>query len=554
MSQPHPAGRGAICAIAAALILLVPVASASAQSDRGRVRVLELQRLAGEGRCDEALPRLEAARREAPGDAELALLEGRCRLAGFDYAGAADALHDAAAADPALRNVQLDLAIALYHLEDFAGAERAIAQAAGNHTPERAAEYHLYNGLLLLGRGEGREAALELERARTADPEQVEPVASFYAGLAWQSVNERGHARESFERVVEIDGDGTWGRQARRQLDSELLADRTWASITLGLDYDSNVILLGDTLVLPPAISGQSDGRFVYLMNGGAELLRTDRWSAGLYGSYAGIVHFDLNEYDVQFPELGGWVDRSLGERSLLRLRYEIGHAWVDYGSFLLAQEATLSLFHTWGEAGSTEAFGIWNWNDFRFAIFPIPMATPPGQTCNAVLLPCSPSFVDTQTRQDRSGNGLRVGFLHRYPLPFELGWLRDMVLRGGYTYGRYWAKGADWKFQGHQLVAGLETDLPWRLDLDLRAAFTYAPFDTFSSYPDPDDVAAGQTYPLSLQSRLDKIVTFGMVLRRPINDWLEVSLRYTYTRNVSNVAVFDYDRNVVGAYATLRF
>jgi tetratricopeptide (TPR) repeat protein len=537
-------------------LLADPVAAQGTESAkvRAKVKLLELEPMVAAGRCGEALPKIEKARRDHPDDAVLAQLEGQCRLRTFDYSAALSALQDAKRLDPQLQNVDIGLAIAFYHLEDFEAAGEAIEAARTRHTPDYSAQLHLYSGLILLGRGEARAAALDLERARVADAAQVEPVASFYAGLAWQSINQRDEARESFERVIEVDGDGTWGRQAREMLASEQLAERAWARLTAGLDYDSNVVLLGETLPVPQGITGESDGRVVWFAEGGAELFRTERWSGGVMLEYAGSVHFDLRDYDVQYPTLAGWIDRGVGERGLARLRYSIGHAWVGYGSFLLAQQAIGSYFHNWGEAGSTEFAATWDWNDYRFPLLPVAMAEP-DQSCSAILVPCSPFGIDANTARNRDGNGLRLSLVHRYPVRSLRGdFLRGFVVRGGYTYGHYWAEGDDWDFQAHELVAAFETGLPWRLDLDVLGTFTYAPFENISSYPTPPVVEAGVTYTVLPVPRTDKIWNVATVLARPINDWLEVSARYYYTRNISNVPVFDYDRNVVGGYLTVGF
>ena len=55
-----------------------------------------------------------------------------------------------------------------------------------------------------------------------------------------------------------------------------------------GLEYDSNVMLNGNSVPLPQGISDEDDGRGVWFLEGGAELFRTDNWSGGLVGNYAG--------------------------------------------------------------------------------------------------------------------------------------------------------------------------------------------------------------------------------------------------------------------------
>jgi tetratricopeptide (TPR) repeat protein len=535
--------------------------AASAQSsDRDRVLELRVNQLVSEGRCVEALPEIEEARRRNPNDAPMALVEGQCRIRGFDYAGAAPALQDANRLDPGLRDASLYLGIALYHLEDFDGAETALANAQGNYSVSSAPQFDLYSGLIYLHRDEPRKAALALESARTAAPEQVEPVASFYAGLAWQGVNERELARDAFERVIDIDGDGPWAQRARLALGSQELQDRAWISGRLGIEYDSNVVLLGDFdgLIAPQQITDQSDGRGVWFLDGGVELFHTDNWSGGVVGSYAGSVHFNLHEYDTHYPTVGAWVDRAIGSKSLVRARYDIGHAWVDYASFVTTQTALLSGQHNWGEPGQTELGLGWEWNDYHFFIpFELPGNGVTGSPCPVTrpdLAPCSPPNVNTLLARDRDGNGLRVGGLHRYEIrAIEGDVLQRAMLRGGYAYRRYWAKGTDWDFQSHTFELGLDLALPWKVDADLWGSYAYTPFDNPSSYPPPLTFADRQ-YFLSPQARTDNVWRVNTVISRPINDLVRVSARYYFTRNVSNVAVFDYDRHVVGAHVEMRF
>ena len=497
-----PRRLGWLVAAATAALVFATAASAAdevdAASGQQQVLTLKASRLASEGRCVEALPEIERARAIAPEDASLARFEGQCRLQVYDYAAAFESLEEARRLDPELQDVDLYLAIAHYHLEDFVAAQRSIDAAKGNVSGEGMAQYELYSGLLLLDRRETREGALALERARMADASQVEPVASYYAGLAWQSLSERDLAREAFERVIDVDPDGVWGKRAEIALDSEGMEERNWARLDAGLDYDSNVLLLGEGLPLPVAITGQDDGRFSWFLEGGAELFRSGRWSGGVRGSYAGGVNFNLHEFDTQYPIASVWLDRGLGERSLLRLTYGLGHAWVDYSPFVTRQSALLTLFHNWGRPGRSEIGLGWDWNNYHFTVPASPVSQPDG-SCNAQLLPCSPFPVFTREARDRDGNGLMAGLLHRYELQaIEGDVFRTFTLRGGYSFRRYWADGTDWDSMGHSLLLGVDTHLPWKLFLDLSAAFTYRPFDNPSSYPQPPLIRGETYFPLS--------------------------------------------------------
>jgi tetratricopeptide (TPR) repeat protein len=552
--------------IALGVLLLGPAALAqsetsessepsSSRSEKDSVVALRARQLANEGRCVEALPELERAREGRPEDAALALLEGQCRVATFAYGAAESPLQDARRLDPGLNDVALYLAVIAYHSERFEVAEREINGASGHVSNAALPQYHLYRGLILLSLDQAREAGLALERARMANAAQVEPVASYYAGLAWQSLSERDLAREAFERVIAVDPEGSWGRRAEAALAGRGLDERSWASLRAGMEYDTNVVLNGSAIPLPQGISDESDGRGVWFLEGGAELFRAGEWSGGVVGAYAGNAHFDFHEFDTHYPTLAGWIDRGFGTNTLLRFRYTAGHAWVDYENFVTTQNAILSLFHGWGAAGNTEVSATWEWNRYYYDILQYPQASDPaGTMCNGGALPCAPLGVDTAQTQDRDGNGLRLGLVHNYPVTaIDSRFAHSFILRGGYAYGRYWAEGQDWDAQNHEFLLGFEVELPFKLYLDTLGVFAYRPFDNPSTYGTPP-LQAGQTYALSSDEREDKLWLASAILERPINDLISVSARYSYHRSISNSEVFDYKRHIVGGYLTLSF
>ena len=559
----RPPRSRVICAAARALLVLALLSLTSPPPSAAADPGPEARRLADEGRCSEALPLLAQARLAAPTDAGLALLEGQCRIRQRDYAAAASSLREARDLEPGLHAADLYLGIALYHVEDFAGSEAALEAARGQlREAAQEADRELYTGLLLLRRSQLREGALALGRARAVDSAQVEPVASYYEALAWKAVNERELAREALERVKAVDGDGEWARRAELALAGRELEDRNWASLTAGLEYDSNVVLRADGVPLASDISGEDDGRGVWFLEGGAELFRSENWAGGLLASYAGSAHFDLSEFDTHYPTLSGWIDYDIDNQTLLRARYGAGHAWVDYESFVTSQNALLSLFRSWGEPGESEFYAGWDWADFHFDRPFVAQGTGvAGSLCPGVVAPvpptaapCSPPGIDTQSALDRDGDGLRVGIEHRYDVDTRGGdFLRELTLRGGYGYERYWSAGTEYDYQGHIFSLGLEADLPWQLSLDVSGAFVYRPFEHASVYPVPP-VVAGRQYFLQSDERRDLVYQAGAVLERPINRWLDASVRYQFVGTDSNVVVFEYDRHVVGAYLTLNF
>ena len=513
----------------------------------------ELRKRSAEVGCPETQAAINQAREAHPDSANLALLAGECDIQRFDYEGAEKALSEAVRLDPKLENAQLYLAIALYHLEEFDEAWTALQAAKGHYRPSAAPQYEFYRGLVLLQKGEQADAAAALERAAAASPGEVEPVASYYAGLSFIGLRDRKNARAAFERVAEMDSQGQWGKQAKAALESVALEERNWIGAQAGFEYDSNVVLLGDGIPLAGDISGQSDGRGVWFLEGGIEVFDTGSWSGGLIGNYAGTAYFNLTQFDVEYPMLGGWLDRWIGDRSLLRLRYSFGHAWVDYDSFLSNQNIVLAGYHDWKKAGRSQLAVTWEWNDYKYNIPPVPEANPalPNQ-CLSSSAPCAPLGFDAQEARNRDGNGLVVGLQHEYTFASTgTRWLQEMRLRGGFRYRQYWAKGRDWDYSGYRLSFGFDVDLPWKMEMDGEGSWEYVPFEHPSSYPTPP-LTNGVPYALPTEDRLDKVGRVTLILSRPITRRVEVSARYFYIRNDSNVAVFDYRRHIVGAYLSL--
>lgn len=560
-SSPRSAlGVFALAALAVALPAFV--STADSQPDRSQLDLSQMfspqtLQLLVERRCSEVLPELQQARLRAPQSAEMALLVGRCQVQTFDYVSAAPVLREARALDPQLRDTALFLAIANYHLEDYPAAYEAIDAARGNVSPDSVAELELYSGLLLLQRGDFREAALELGRSRLTDGTRVEPVASFYEGLAWQSVNERRRAREALERVIAMDGKGVWGRRAVDVLAGESLKDRAWVSLSVGLEYDSNVVLLGEGLEVPANLERQGDGGATWYLNAGTELFRNQYWSGGITGAFLGTAHFELNEFDTQLPLASAWLDRVVGKRGLIRARYYVGHAWVDYSDFLTLQNARLSYYHNWGRQGNSELWTAWEKNNFHFDTLDFPEGSPPGAFCQDGVdegLPCAPTGTKTARSQVRDGNGFRIGLKHEYVVrALEGDFLRTLTLRGSYGYRFYVAEGDDWDFQSHELLVGIKALLPGDVEIDVAAAFVHQPFENPSTYP-PPTAQNGIVYPLDTARRLDQFWRLETKISRPITDHVSISADYRYTNADSNVALFRYDRHVVGLFATLSY
>lgn len=528
--------------LAGALLLGAGAALAATPS---QVQVIRANELARAGKCREAIAKIEGVN-----TAPAAQLRGQCHMQLREYPQAVAAFEAAKRLDPTLPDVDLDLAMARFHQGDMQGARQALAAAAP--TSQSKPEYQLYNGLLLLEQAKSKEAAAALERARETGPRTVGPIASYYEGLAWGAAADADRAEAALDRVIATAPGTVWAEQAKKAK-AQLRAGGQpawWAWIRGGVEYDNNTVLRGNGVVLPKDISHQSDTRGVWEIHGGTELLRTRNWAAGVHGAYYGSAQVDLTSFNEHYPTVGAWLDRKLSENDTLRLRYDAAYSWVNQSPYMFNQGGGPVLFHDWAEAGQTKlSFIAYSTHYFFKRNNDVLDGIGVGLPCPGAAPICGPAGVNENAALNRSGWGFTAGLDHS---------IRAHRLRtefsGGYHYHWYNSLGSEYQFQGHELWAGTDTTLPWRVHLRLWGSFAYYPFYHSSVFPDPNDVVLGQEYPLTNVNRRDKVWSFRAEIEKYLTDQLAVSVAYYYTNDESNVAVYDYTRGIVGAYVTYHF
>lgn len=506
----------------------------------------QAERLAAEGRCAAALDAISELRATGTVDAGLLVVGGTCASQVRRYDEAAALLREALAREPGLGEAHLRLAIALYHQGDLAGARAELATAA-EALGEEHAEVLLYRGLLLLEAQHDAAAAETLEAARARDPRTVEPVASYYAGLAWSRARERERAEAALARVVEEWPGTSWAAEAGRLRSALALARlRRWVRLRVGVEYDDNAVLQGAGAPLPEDISNAGDWRGLWSGEAGAELFRTPHWSAGALLGYSGTAYVDITSFDSHYPVLALWLDRRLDEATTLRGSVDGGYAWVDEDSFFATGRTSLTLLRSWEARGASELYARFRVDEYFVHSDDVPGGPgTPGASCGGIPI-CGPPGLDERHERERDGSSWVAGARHSIGVP-----LLRSTFRLGYEFERFDARGSEYSFRAHSLAAGVQVALPWQLDLDASGVVTWRPFDHPSTFPDPPAPIYDVEYGLGDDDRDERYTGVGLSLARPIGRGLVASAGWRWERNHSNVEVFDYRRQVFGAYLT---
>ncbi|HTY16342.1 MAG TPA: tetratricopeptide repeat protein [Myxococcota bacterium] len=525
---------------------LAPLAStAQPTADPRREQAERLER---EGRCAPALELFDALRAEGAGDATLLLDAARCEVQLRQYERAAATLRQAEQLDPESGDIHLRLAIALYHEGDFAAAGQEL-DAAEQRLGNDSAELQLYRGLLLLERGDAADAAAALERARSLDAPLVEPVASYYAAVAWVSAREPDRAQADIDRVL-AEWPGTPWSDAAERLRARLASERLrrWARLQIGFEYDSNAVLQASGAPLPSDISSKRDERGVWSMEAGAELFRSGAWSGGALAAYSGSAYVHVTQYDSNYPTVAAWLDRRLDDATTARLMLDSGYAWVDGEPFLWTYRGSLSLMHAWDRYGFTELAARFHRDDYFVQSDDVqPGRNGVGNPCGypAPISFCGPPGLDERSARNRDGNGAVLDLHHSLKLPF------DSLLRVGYEYEHFASRGTEYSYDAHSVLGDVLVPLPYRFTIDLAGVFTYRPYSHPSTFPDPPEPFFNTEYGLHDRDKLERFYGAGVRLERPIAKGITAAIAWRYERNHSNAQVFEYDRQIVGVYLT---
>lgn len=518
------------------------------------------------GRCEQAASRL----RGFDGlESRAALLAGQCQIRTGLYPEALTSLDRIRGARDLSReqvgDIELYRGVALYHLERYAEAAAAFDSARGLTGEE--AQLQLYTGLLLLRDGDNDRAAPALEAASRLEPRLTEPVASYYAGLAWQGSSERERARDAFQRVVDLDGDGPWGKEAAKLLESTELFPY-FVRGRVGVEYDDNVLLRGSVTETGAAIldtAGEKDWRGVWEIDGGVQLWQSEdgQTNAGVTAGYSGNAHEDLDGLDTHFLRGGAYLTQRLGPQTVAQARYQFGYANVrNENDYLREHLGQLSLTHTWQKSGTTFLFADVVFDDLRFrnvAVTDNDVApTGPNTACPPLAageIGCSPNGIDERNARDRDGIGYGAAIEHRYLVPLPNGLddlLEEVEIGGGYRFGYYDSEGEEWEHFANQLSAILEIELPLDFSVLTRGSYTRRDFENPSTFPDAE--TAGLEYVLSDDDREENEWYFSGELVKGITDNLSASVAYQYVDNDSNRDAYNYDRHIVGGYLNFRF
>jgi hypothetical protein len=296
-------------------------------------------------------------------------------------------------------------------------------------------------------------------------------------------------------------------RQGQRRLSAE---------VRLGFFYDDNVPVIpnadsGEPLVgLLRQANRDSTGE-LFGLRADYAWLRTDQWEATIGYSFFATYNNDLPSFNIMshLGSLGASYRTAVDNMPLLLGgQYSFDALWLDQQWFL--QRHTGSAYASLVESNRylTQVFARYQHKNFN-------------------------QLIDTVPAENRDGNNWMIGGTQLFRFSEDRHYLKI-----GYQFDWDDTVGQNYEYTGNRITAGGQYTLPWyairlKYDLDVH----------FRNYQNPNTLFPTSA-PGTTRRRDTEIVNIVRA-ELPLPRSFTLAFEYQSTVNMSNLALFDYTRNV---------
>jgi tetratricopeptide (TPR) repeat protein len=543
------------------LLVMGSVPPVLAQTTEADVYVAQAILDFDEKKYQDAIANLEEALKREPDHVEALYYMGVVHMALRRPEDAVRYLTRAHAKSPQDNSIAFQLALAYFAEQRYDLAEPLFERVYKSDPTIDGLGY--YVGFIRYRKKDYRGALEAFRRGRTSDP-QLQQLTRFYTGLSLAVLGLPAQASAEVEQALRLAPGSALTGPAERLRDTIKTAAqagrRLSASVTLGFLYDDNVTVRpgpnSHEPLVPPLRSLRHDStgetanaQFNYTWLRGALFgwvpRDGDSFESSFGYSFFGTYYNDLTSFNVTDHIANGTFTYKTAVFSM-PAQWTLSYAWdmlfLREADFLRRNTATISGVLVEKEPGPAESFtdairnvGHLTQSFFRYQNKEFFETNP---------LPISEEF--------RDANNYTMGVLHLLRFAGD-----KHLVKLGYQVDWEDAKGRDYSYFGHRLLAGVQytLDLPaalrtsWNPSPVLRLSYDvdvhlrdYGNKNVLLPSPDPgskwrQDEEYNST--VRVEAPFDGPTIFGEATR--------LSLAFTYQNTVanSNIAVFNYTRNV---------
>ncbi len=501
-------------AIAGGLLCAAPsLAAPQPPPAADRQVVQEVMKNLSQENYEEALELLRRSWERGPRTAEKAYLLGQVNRRLLRYTEARANLEEALRLQPHYPEAQLLLADTLIALDQPEQAEPYLQRL-------EAAGYQPGQTSFLLGMAAFKQkrferAATYFRRAQQ-DPRLAQD-AKFQESMALAAQDKIPEAQRTMREAVSLNPRTATGGYAQGYLAAMEMrlkeVKRFRANVALGFDYDSNVTLQPGSEVAAQQVSGQGDVLYTQLANLEYNVVPSGPFALWASYGYFQTLHRRLTKFDM-ISNTAGLTPAYTFANSRLWMPFTFNYTDVEsdkyYTSFLLAPTYLHLITPKIGLEVGARFSRFYYWFPF---------------------------FIPEDNRSGRSAGG-SLGVY--YFLANQEGYVQ---LRFGYDH--YATSGSNWDNNAYRLTLGGLYPLTSRLKVRGFVDLAFQPYT---------NTWVGNNLAAANPKRDDTILILGAEATYNLWKGLELNGHYFFIRNNSNIALYDYNRHIIGMQLGYRY
>lgn len=416
-------------------------------------------------------------------------------------------LSAAIASAGAVNDPELAAGISLVKKGSYQEGATALRKIINKYPDDAEANYYL--GLALNRTTAGKEAESYLKRSLMEFPEN--PGINYELGTHYFDKDIHAEAADYFEQVIELAPGSALAEKSAGYLQkiNARTQEKNWGiSVFAGGQYDSNVMLNGRGMPLPQGYSGKSDWSALINLKGNYSPLKTEQAEIGMGYSFYQNLHASLKDFDItqNLVDLSGAY--ALDSNIRLKGVYSFEYLLLNGKEYDFANSLSPSL-QVKSDLGTTTV-------DYRYRNT---------KYRNSDQFP---------TNTDRDGNNHQLGISHILPLS------ATAALWALYSYDGERTRKQEWDYYGNRFLLGMRSLLPLDLVSDISAE-AY-----LKDYRGID--------PMFSATRHDAQYTLSLSVAKNFSERYSVSLSEVWSRNISNIPEFKYDRSITSLLLNAKF
>jgi tetratricopeptide (TPR) repeat protein len=414
--------------------------------------------------------------------------------------------------EPGSGRAYLGLGVVLFNQERYREALDNLARAE-KASPNEALVYY-YQGLSHYKLAEYEQMPPRFLRAMTLGPD-LSSSAHYYSGLAYYQQGILDEAQAEFEETQKLEPESEFGKSAAAYLEQiktggPLQRRKIWdLTFSISSQWDDNVVLLPSGFS-PPAgttgISRNGDYRTALYLRGEVRAFEQGPFVAGASYALYQSFHRTLSGFDVESHTPTFFVQHTAGPVQT-RLQY-------IYAPLITVRESPTLI---------TQVLLKYQDLDFQDGRF---------------------LFNSFRDGHDWLAGAMQYWFFAKTTGHVRVGYTYDEYITAGKDVSlATQASAADWAYRGHKASVGVSSPPFYKIILDAGFDYYVQLYDNANSFS-----------PGGVVFRTDRVYNYYATAMRQLTDHFSLGLQYVHTDDNSNVAAFQYKRNIYGLVLTGQF